>query len=158
MANYIQIGDDPTTWWLNQPLNPDQLTGQPLALALAAPLSGTLVLSGRSASVAVFEVPDATVPGVVNPGVAAIYLPTAAGPSAGHYGYALPPGVNVAVLAMEIATAMTNGTRVTITLNGGGALVLDGATLSFVVVQPGELAPVHAPVSPVHDSSPHGGP
>jgi hypothetical protein len=156
MANYIQIGDDPTTWWLNQPLSPNQLTGQPLALALAAPLGGTLVLSGRSASVAVFDVPDATVPGILNPSVAAIYLPTAAGPSAQHYGYALPPGVNVAVLAMEIATAMTNGTRLTIPLNGGGALVLDGAMLSFVVIQPGELAPVRAPISPVHDSSPHG--
>ena len=156
MANYIQIGDDPTTWWLNQPLSPSQLTGQPLALALAAPLGGTLVLSGRSPSVAVFDVPEAAVPGIVNPGVAAIYLPTAAGPSAQNYGYALVPGVNAGILAMEIATAMTNGTRVTIPLNGGGALVLDGAMLSFVVVQPGEEAPVRAPVSPIHDSSPHG--
>ena len=156
MANYLQIGDDPTTWWLVQPFNANQLTGQPLTLDLAGPLGGTLVLSGSSASVAVFDVPDATVPGILNPSVGAIYLPTATGPSAQHYGYALPPTADVENLASEIATAMRNGTRQTITLLGGGTLVLDGAMLSFVVIQPGAQAPIRGPVGPIHDSSPHG--
>jgi hypothetical protein len=79
---------------------------------------------------------------------------TGTGPSAQHYGYALSPAANVANLPGEIATAMGNGTRLTIPLEGGGTLVLDGASLSFVVIQPG--APVRAPISPVHDASPHG--
>jgi hypothetical protein len=154
MANYLQIGDDPTSWWLVEPFNASRLTGQPLTLDLAGPLGGALVLSGRAGSVAVFDVADATVPGNLNPAVAAIYLPTGTGPSAQHYGYALSPAANVANLPGEIATAMGNGTRLTIPLEGGGTLVLDGATLSFVVIQPG--APVRAPISPVHDASPHG--
>jgi hypothetical protein len=157
MANYLQIGDDPTTWWLVQPFDANELTGQPLALELAGPLGGALVLSGRFASVAVVDVPDATVPAILNPSVGAIYLPTATGPSAQHYGYSLPPGTDVDNLAGEIATAMRDRTRQVITLLGGGTLVLDGGMLSFVVIQPGvqQLAPVRAPVSP-HDSSPHG--
>jgi hypothetical protein len=155
MANYLQIGADPTTWWLVQPFNANQLTGQPLTLDLAGPLGGALVLSGRADRVAVFDVPDATIPGNLNPSVAAIYLPTGTGPSAQHYGYALPPTANVESLPGEIATAMGNGTRLAIPLDGGGMLVLDGAMLSFVVIQPGAPAPIRGPVSPVHDSSPH---
>jgi len=146
MPSYIQIGDDPTKWWLVQPFNASQLAGQPLNLNLGGPLDGILVLSGESASVAVFDEPDATFPSTLNPTVGAIYLPTATGPSAAHFGYALPPTANVENLASEIAAAMRSGTRQTITLYGGGTLVLNGATLSFVVIQPGALG----------DSSSHG--
>ena len=139
MASYLQIGDDPTKWWLVQPFNASQLTGEPLTLDLAGPLGGSLVLSGRSASVAVFDEPDATVPPILNPSVGAIYLPTGTGPSAQHYGYALAPTADVGDLAGEIATAMRNGTRQTIPLYGGGTLVIDGATLSFAVIQPGAI-------------------
>jgi hypothetical protein len=139
MPNYIQIGDDPTKWWLIQPFNAGQLTGQPLNLNVAGPLSGFLVLSGKPASVAVFDEPNATFPPIVNPTSAAIYLPTATGPSAAHFGYVLPPTVNVATLAGQIATTMRNGSRQTITLYGGGTLVLNGATLLFVVIQPGAI-------------------
>ncbi len=139
MANYLQIGDDPTKWWLVQPFNASQLTGEPLNLDLAGPLGGVLVLSGRSASVAVFDEPDATIPPNLNPSVGAIYLPTAAGASAQHYGYALPPMTGVDGLASEIVTAMRNSTRQTIPLYGGGTLVIDGATLSFAVIQPGAI-------------------
>ncbi len=155
MTVYLQIGDDPTKWWLVQPFNASQLTGQPLTLDLAGPLGGALMLSGRADSVAVFDVPDAVVPANLNPSVAAIYLPTATGPSAQHYGYALSPTANVENLPSEIATAMGNGTRLAIPL-GGGTLALDGAMLSFVVIQPGVQAPIRGPVDPVHESSPHG--
>ena len=156
MPSYIQIGDDPTKWWLVQPFNASQLTGQPLSLALSGPLGGILVLSGKPASVAVFDEAEATVPSNLNPSVGAIYLPTATGPAAQQYGYALPPAANVDDLASEIAAAMRNGTRQTITLDGDGTLVLDGAVLSFVVIQPGPPAPVHGPADPVHDSTEHG--
>jgi hypothetical protein len=152
MASYLQIGDDPTKWWLVQPFNASQLTGQPLSLDLAGPLRGTLVLSGRFASAAVFDVPDTTTPAILNYSVGAIYLPTATGPSATHYGYALPPASNAENLAGEIAAAMRDGTRQTITLESGGTLVLDGTMLSFVVIQPG-LAPIPGPID---DSSEHG--
>jgi hypothetical protein len=105
-----------------------------------------LVLSGKPVSVAVFNAPNATFPPDLNPTGGAIYLPTASGPSATRFGYALPPMVNEQNLASEIATAMPNGTRQAITLDGGGTLVINGATLSFVVIQPGAIG----------DSTPHG--
>jgi len=138
MAVYLQIGDDPTKWWLVQPFNANQLTGQPLTLDIAGPIGGWMVLSGRAASVAVFNEPDATVPPDVNPTGGTLYLPTAAGASAHNYGYAL--STNEALggqnLGNEIATAMRNGTRLTIPLYGGGTLVINGATLDFVVITP----------------------
>jgi hypothetical protein len=156
MAIYLQIDDDPTKWWLVQPFNASESTGQPLGLALSGPLGGILVLSGRSASVAIFDVPDATVPPILNRSVAAIYLPTGTGASAQQYGYELPTTADVDDLAGEIAAAMRNGTRLTITLAGGGTLVLDGAMLSFVVIQPGLPAAHPGPIAPVRDSTEHG--
>ena len=148
MADYIQIGADPTIWWLVQPFNANQLTGQPLTLDVAAPLGGTLVLSGRADSVAVFNVPDATVPADVNPSGGTIYLPTAAGASANNYGSALTTGTQN--LGGEIATAMLNGTWLTIALDGGGTLVINGATLPFAVILAGAVGG-----SPPAGSSPH---
>jgi hypothetical protein len=148
MAVYIQIGDDPTKWWLVQPFNANQLTGQPLMLNLAGPLGGWIVLSGRAASVAVFNVPDATVPADLNPTGGCIYLPTGTGASAHNFGYALSTNEAMGTqnLGNQITTAMHNGTRLTIPLYGGGTLVINGATLDFAVVQPGALG----------GSSPHG--
>lgn len=147
MAVYIQIGDDPTKWWLVQPFNANQLTGQPLTLDIASPIGGWMVLSGRAASVAVFNEPDATVPADVTPAGGNIYLPTGAGASAHNYGYGLAPNEALAAdnLGAQIATAMHNGTRMTIPLYGG-TLVINGATLDFVVVQPASAG----------GSSPHG--
>jgi hypothetical protein len=138
MAVYIQIGDDPTKWWLVQPFNANQLTGQPLILDIAAPIGGWMVLSGRASSVVIFNEPDATVPGEVPPAGGNIYLPTGAGVSAHNYGYGLTPNeaLNAPNLSSQIETAMHNGTRLTIPLYGGGTLVINGATLDFVVVQP----------------------
>jgi len=148
MAVYIQIGDDPTKWWLVQPFNANQLTGQPLTLDLAGPLGGWLVLSGRADSVAVFNVPDATVPADLNPSGGCIYLPTGSGASAHNFGYALSTNEAMGTenLGAEISTAMRNGTRLTIPLYGGGTLVINGATLTFAVLQPGALG----------GSTPHG--
>jgi hypothetical protein len=140
MADYLQIGADPSKWWLVQPFNENQLTGQPLTLIVSAPIDGTLVLSGRAASVAVFSVPDATVPPSQNPSGGTIYLPTASGASAHSYGYGLSvaEAMGTENLAGEIATAMRNATRLTIPLYNG-TLVIDGATLDFAVLTPGAV-------------------
>jgi hypothetical protein len=75
-----------------------------------------------------------------------IYLPTAAGVSAGHTGYELPGG-DPAVLAEQIQASMRNGHSQTVILGGaGGTLVLNGATLSFAVTAPNTLG----------GSTPHG--
>jgi hypothetical protein len=139
MISYLQIGDDPTKWWLTESINASQVTGQPLSVTLVAPLFGTLVISPKSASVAIFDV-DSPPPAVLNVTPAPLlYVPTGTGASAGHAGYELPSDVDLIGLAGQIATAMRDGHSQTVTLAGGGTLVLNGATLSFAVVKPGAV-------------------
>ena len=139
MACHIQIGDDPTIWWLAQQIQPSQLT-QPLSVLSWYPIRGMLVVSPKAAHVAIFTPPPVLVPTPIQtPGGSSIYLPTAAGVSAGHAGYALPGG-DPQVLADQIQTLMHNGQSQTITLGGaGGTLVLNGATLSFAVTGPAAI-------------------
>jgi hypothetical protein len=135
MACHIQIGDDPTIWWLAQQIQPSQLT-QPLAVLSWYPIRGNLVLSPKAAHVAIFAPPPVLVPTPLS-GPGGLYLPTATGPSAGHIGYELPSTVDPDVLAEQIQGLMRNGQSQTITLGGaGGTLVLNGATLSFAVTSP----------------------
>ena len=144
MACHIQIGDDPTIWWLAQQIQPSQLT-QPLGVVTWYPIRGTLVLSPKAAHVAIFSPPPVLVPTPLS--TSGIYLPTAAGVSAGHAGYALPDNVDPGVLAEQIQTLMRNGQSQTITLGGaGGTLVLTGATLAFAVTAPAAIG----------GSTPHG--
>ena len=136
MACHIQIGDDPTIWWLAQQIQPSQLT-QPLGVVTWYPIRGTLVLSPKAAHVAIFSPPPVLVPTPLS--TSGIYLPTAAGVSAGQIGYQLTGG-DPAVLANQIQALMHSGQSQTITLGGaGGTLVLNGATLSFAVTAPNSL-------------------
>jgi hypothetical protein len=138
MACHIQIGDDPTIWWLAQQIQPSQLT-QPLGVLTWYPIRGTLVLSPKAAHVAIFAPPPVLVPPPLS-GPGSLYLPTATGPSAGHIGYELAGNVDPAVLANQIQALMRNGQRQTITLGGaGGTLVLNGAMLSFAVTSPAAI-------------------
>jgi hypothetical protein len=138
MACHIQIGDDPTTWWLTEPIQPGQLT-QPLIVLTWYPIRGTLVLSPKASHVAIFSPPPVLVPPPLS-GPGGLYLPTATGPSAGHIGYQLPASVDPAVLAEQIKTSMANGHSQTVTLGGpGGTLVLNGATLPFAVTGPAAI-------------------
>jgi hypothetical protein len=132
MSSYLQIDGDPTKWWPAQPFKASQLTGQPLSIPILMPFLGTLVLSGKAASVAAFDSSQQAVPVYTGPEAPSIYLPTASGLSAGHFGYELPTSVNLDDLAGQIIASMRSGHDQTVTLNGGGALVLNGATLSFV--------------------------
>jgi len=140
MACHIQIGDDPTIWWLVQQIQPSQLT-QPLVVLTWFPIRGCLVLSPKAAHVAIFDPPPVLVPPPLTGPAVSIYLPTATGPSAGHIGYELPGTVDPGVLADQIQALMRNGQSQTITLGGaGGTLVLNGATLSFAVTAPNTLS------------------
>jgi hypothetical protein len=145
MFGNLQIQGDPTIWWLGQPVDITQWTGQTVSVAVSAPLSGTLVLSRRVASVAAFtESGVSTAPsGLVIPWPA-IYLPTASGPSAGSYGYVLPLSANLANLEGQISTAMNAGIPLAVDfgLAANGVLTLSGAALPFVV-----LCPANSPTS-----------
>jgi hypothetical protein len=134
MPSYIQIEGDPTKWWLPQPLNASQLTGQPLSLQVSAPAMGYLYLSPKFASVAVFDLPSGQAPGSVNVAAASLYVPTAAGASVGHTGYGLSSAVNLDDLPNQILASMRSGQIQAVALSGGGTLVLNGATLSFAVI------------------------
>jgi len=143
MACHIQIGDDPTIWWLAEQIQPSQLS-QPLGVLTWYPIRGTLVLSPRAANVAIFTPPPVLVPNPLS-GPGGLYLPTATGPSAGHIGYQLA-GQDPATLAAQIQALMRSGQSQTITLAAGGTLVLNGATLPFAVTGPAAIG----------GSTPHG--
>lgn len=134
MSVFLQIEGDPTKWWPLNPFQASQLSGQPLSIQVNGPIQATLVLSGKSASVAVFDSSSADPGPTIEPQVPSIYVPTAAGLSAGHVGYELPTNVNLTDLANQIMASMRSGHSQTITLGGGGTLVLNGATLSFVIL------------------------
>jgi hypothetical protein len=140
MPSYIQIQGDPTKWWVDpgQSVNVDQPASQTLSVQITAPLKGTLLISPKAASIAVFEnPPGADAPNPLPSLGAAIYVPTPTGPSGNSPGYYLPPSVNLSDLSSQIATIMGEGQSQTVALGGissGGTLVLNGATLSFVVL------------------------
>jgi hypothetical protein len=143
MACHIQIGDDPTIWWLAEQIQPSQLS-QPLNVLTWYPIRGNLVLSPRASNVAIFTPPPVLVPNPL-PGPGGLYLPTATGPSAGHIGYQLA-GQDPAALAEQIQALMRSGQSQTINLGAGGTLVLNGATLPFAVTGPAAIG----------GSTPHG--
>jgi len=149
MPSYIQIEGDPTKWWIQDQLPASELTaGQPLTLTSLAPIEGILVLAPKIATVAVLSVPAGSPPSPLGLPGEIIYLPTAAGPSAGHVGYVLADDVDPMTLSGQIAGAMHAGQSQTIALGGaGGTLVINGATLTFAVL---------APIGVGGGSTPHG--
>jgi len=137
MPGYIQIEGDPTKWWIAEQLPASELTGgQPLSVTSLAPIEGILVLSPRSASVSVFDVPSGSPPSPLGIPGGIIYVPTATGAAAGHVGYELAGDVDPMSLASQIAGSMHAGSSQTIALGGGGTLVINGATLTFAVLAP----------------------
>ena len=142
-ACHIQIGDDPTVWWLTEPIQPSQLT-QPLTVQLYYPIWGILVLSPRASHVAIYSPAPVLVPEPL--AVPALYLPTAAGVTKGDIGYE-PASSDPVALAQQIQALMHSGQSQTLTLGGaGGTLVLNGATLPFAVTSP----------NPTGGPTPHG--
>ena len=146
MFSYLQIADDPTKWWLSQPADVSHLSGPTARFEVTAPLAGLLLLSVKAApSVALVNVAvQPATPKVVAMTASAIYLPTAAGPSAGSAGYELPASVDLGTLANQITTLVGAGDTQPISLSSG-TLVLNGASLSFVVLCPAVTATQVAP-------------
>ena len=63
MSCYLQIEGDPTKWWIQDQVPANELTaGQPLTVTSLAPIEGILVLSPRSATAAVSDVPAGSPP------------------------------------------------------------------------------------------------
>jgi hypothetical protein len=134
---YLQIGNDPTTWLLSEPIAASALTSaQPFQGAVTAGRSGTLILSSRAAVSAMLAGAGNAIPsGAVPVSPAYLYLPSATGLNPEKPGYALPEGTNLAELQAQIAAAMTQQTTCTVEYSGG-VLLLNGATLPFVVIFP----------------------
>ncbi len=149
MHDHLRIEGDPTTWVLSEPVaEPATLTGsgEPFRIPVAAPLSGTLLLSRRAAASAVLYSP-ADVGGAIPSGArlvtAVLYLPSVTGAAspaaAAPPWYPLPPSADLAALETEIMGAMSQGTFSTVEFSSvasSGVLVLNGATLPFVVLCP----------------------
>jgi hypothetical protein len=142
----LQIGTDPTSWVL-QDVDEDPLTQElsqatgPIVLPVAAPLQGRLVLSPQYAATVSLHRPPANVgahpTGVIGPATPVVYLPSGTAATPESLGYALGPETDLAALEQNIIAAMTSGTRLALqisSVSGGGLLVLNGATLAFVVL------------------------
>ena len=143
----LVAGTDPTPWTLQSAnylavsAQLGQATG-PVLLPVRAPLTGTMVLSVRSAGSIWFGPPaggtgthPTDVRGPAQP--PCLYLSTQTGLSRGNPGYPLAPGTDLAALTQEIVTAMTEGTALTVpvaTLGGIGFVVLSGASLAYAVL------------------------
>lgn len=166
MYDHLRIEGDPTIWVLSEPVDDSALTvpGQPFQAAIVAPLPGTLVLSGRAAASAVLysagpggvipsggaplpagpgnpepgnPEPHGVIPSGDTPGMPQLYLPSVTGLSSQPSGCPLPATTNLAALAAQISTAMTQGTFCTVEYGDGaesGVAVLNGAALPFVVL------------------------
>jgi hypothetical protein len=141
----LQIEGDPTTWLLRNPIDASALTSQqPFQATIVAGLNGTLtlgrngtlILSSRAAASAVLSGIGNAIPSgghLVSPSF--LYLPSATGLKPGTPGYALPPETDPAALQNEITAAMSQSEFCTIP-SSSGVLVLNGATLPFVVLFP----------------------
>jgi hypothetical protein len=142
MNSILHIEGDPTSWVLpgTEPVEPAwSKSADPVALKVAGPLAGTLLLSPRHAGSIVIVPPP---PGggwvPAEPLASArLYVPSTAGASAESTGYELAAGTNVDELQNSIIAAMQHGDVVTVpvsTISGDGVVLLDGAVLSFAVV------------------------
>jgi hypothetical protein len=142
-ARFLYVGGDPTEWELADPEPvppPWRDSGDPVALAVVRPVSGTLVLAPRRAgSIALLAAQSdhPWIPAVLL--LPYIYVPTPAGWGLGQLGYSLAAGTNLHDLAQAIAADMRDGTTRELTvsgLNGSGVLVLNGTVLPFAVLCP----------------------
>jgi hypothetical protein len=134
----LQIEGDPTIWVLSEPIDAPALTvsAEPFRAAISAPRAGTMLLSSRAAAGAVLTGVGGVTPngsGIVTP--ASMYLPSVTGLKLSSPGYQLPAGTNLAALEGEITAAMSQSTFLTVECLDG-VVVLNGATLPFVVLFP----------------------
>ena len=139
----LRIAGDPTSWGLRElaaEVTPQLLADAPVALTIVRPLAGTLLLAPSRAGGSVLSpLPGGTgwVPCVKLPS-ACLYLPSAAGWTAGSPGYVLAGSdVNLEALQQDLMAAMSAGTRRTVSVSIDGIesiVVVNGAELPFVVL------------------------
>ncbi|HEY6311752.1 MAG TPA: hypothetical protein VIY52_13245 [Streptosporangiaceae bacterium] len=139
----LQIGIDPTVWVLAASQDEVANATDPAAWQIVYPVEGRLVLSPRSAgSLVVLSAPPGGGTGVGRPHgghPTDIHLPSVTARTVSSHGYWLEErdlATDVEELERKILTAMADGTRLTLPLisGTGGVLVLDGATLPFIVI------------------------
>lgn len=139
----LRVAGDPTEWGLRDaavPAPPWLSTSNPVALAVATPLSGTLLLApGRAGSFTLSPVGQSS-PSIfswIPCPVPYLYLPATTGPTAQQCGYALAPGTDMGTLQRQILTAMADSSQLPVDITVGDAsamVVLNGANLPFVVL------------------------
>ena len=147
-ASILRIEGDPTSWGLKTvgPEDPGW-RDDPVAVAIGAPVDGTLILSPARVGSFALTSPGAHngwMPASLPSGSLYLYIPTTAGitpESAAGSGYILAaPHDDLDALRESIMTAMS-GTGSTLALKvdviGGGVVILNGAQLPFAVVAQG---------------------
>ncbi|MGD0605766.1 MAG: hypothetical protein ABSA53_19490 [Streptosporangiaceae bacterium] len=144
-VSYLLVEGDPTQWGLSERIMTGLTDGDPVALAVATPLAGTLLLAPRRAgSLFVQQVPGGLtgwVPCVKLP-APALYLPRPAGVAPHSPWYTLAAGTDLGALQEDILAAMRDGALITVSASLGGSdgtLVLNGAELPFAVLADAEL-------------------
>jgi hypothetical protein len=142
----LLIQGDPTLWSLAKPFDASTFvqSSAPESIDVLAPLAGTLLLSVKAAgSVAVIQPPAGAIPTDYKSAVPFLYLPKPAGFRSINDTYPLPASTNLANLMGQITGTMDQGSRLAVELDRGliRALVLNGATLPFVVVCPANVPP-----------------
>jgi hypothetical protein len=144
MFSYLSIEGDATVWTLEKPINANQISESvtPLALIVANPLKGTLLLSARAGSVELFPDPGGPmqpagwIPGDETLPSPCLYLPSVSIPADGPVLYGLSKAT-AAGLQGQLITAMTEGRKISVPFSwgaGSGEMVLNGAVLPFVVM------------------------
>jgi hypothetical protein len=148
MTAQLQIGTDPTCWYL-PPSEYDTVAaglaqpGTPIAVDVLAPLQGRLVLSPRAAGSVALTLPVTPVGwvpgGICKPTVPLLRLPSSAGPTHDNPGYLLAADTDVAALEQKLIAAMSGPESVvTLALDvpapGKGVLRVSGATLTYAVL------------------------
>jgi hypothetical protein len=149
MSQLMWIEGDPNIWRLRDDVGAADLSEsrEPFRAKVLSPLVGTLLLSPK-ASIALYDTLSPEHPvhpnGIILVERPLLYLPSMTvlknrPASASPMEYPLLPDTNIAELEREIAAAMTRGTFHKVPFNSvdeTGVLVLNGATLPFVVLCP----------------------
>ena len=143
MPTILRIEGDPTSWEVDEAIDAGSLTAAsgPVALAVSHPLMGRLLLSARSAGsiVILTQFEGGIRPNGIRLPAPALYVPTATGPEVhGNppFIYTLPASVDLAGLEASITEAMISKSFHTVDRGPSGAVILNGATLPFVVLCP----------------------
>ena len=160
MEIILKAGADPTRWLIESASFSSAAAelnqSGPVAVGVAAPIRGRLVLSmARTGSAALVPPmpgegshPSDNPPPIkthaqpnalISVRAPALYLPTVTGVTPNSAGYGLPADTDLAALEQSIKTAMADGTVLSVPITGipiGGLALLNGAALAFAVICP----------------------